>query len=255
MIHVGTASTVVWMGGCYSALPLPVASPQASTANAFEEHRAINRLLESEEYKQALVRATGAVEQLPRDIGLQEAMVRAQQGADLLDVGPAAKDSVMRRMTVTEDAVEQIRFYSHEFQRPWIHAGMRVYIVQSMDNPRHVWMRYEPHRAGGRWLFADGFTVVAGRYRFDKANLRFKRNHSTGVRVMSVRPRITTREWINLKVADEELEMIRAVIGSDEAVLRFRGQIHSHDYAFSEMDKLIYQDLLTAFDVLTNDAR
>ena len=247
---LGGVVVAAGLGGCGTTPLVPAMTGRSEGRSAYLEKRAIDDLLRMGSYREAFAKAVPAVELHPRDEGLRQAFERAQEGVARLDAGPATADQVLARMATREDQVEGNRWYRHQYREGRSGTRMDVYLGQSIDDPSRVWMRLTPRFESRNWLFVDGFTVVANGHRYDKDNQRFKRDHFTRGVVSAVGPRTTTWEWVDLPVGQRERDMIEAVIRSSNAVLRFRGENTIHDYTFTEMDRVIYQDMLAAFDEL-----
>lgn len=236
--------------GCAPRFTAPPNTPTQPIS--FDEFRAVDSLLKKLHYRQALARAQVALAQSPNDQTMQAKAELAREGVARLDTGPASRDALMDRMSIEEDAIDGIRWYRHRYAQQRRGTHMNLYIGQRIDQPGTVWMRLAPIYESGGWLFPEGFAVVAGKQRFEWSGHRFKRDHSTIGTTSFTGVKTTTREWVDLPVGDKERRMIEMVIASSDATLRFRGERGVQDYAFSEMDRLIYQDLLTAFDTLNS---
>ncbi|MBL4590373.1 MAG: hypothetical protein JKY96_00285 [Phycisphaerales bacterium] len=240
------------IGGCATnQTPIrPVATKHLSQTRMYDELRVVNKLLGQELYQEALVRVRQAIEKYPQELALQEPLKRAQQGVERLNAKPATRDEALGRLTTRNDEVDGIRWYRHKYGTSQTGTRMSVYFGQSLTDPDRIWMRMTPRFEGGKWKFIRDFTVVAGGQRFDWVDQEFKRDHRTSMYRSASRPSTTVWEWVDIAVGEKERCMIETVISSSDAVLRFRGENGNHDYAFSELDRLIYQDVLTAFEVL-----
>lgn len=160
---------------------------------------------------------------------------------------PATRDNVLSRMDVRIDGVDGIRWYHHKSSdiRWSSNAPMEVYIGQQIERPQKIWLRVRTYWSGSRWRFFNGLTVNTNGMRYNRNRLIFKRDFASGTYRL-------VKETIDLPVGLDEYKMIRAIIDSDTAVLRLRGERGNHDYAFTANDRLIYRDVLTAFEALEN---
>lgn len=92
-------------------------------------------------------------------------------------------------------------------------------------------------------MFLDGVTITTDGARHDLNNLRFKRDipSQTSSRVV---------ESVDVPVGSKQSEIIQAIIDSDVAVRRLRGSRGVKDYTLSDHDRVAFQDVLTAHDML-----
>ena len=161
---------------------------------------------------------------------------------------PATRENVLERIWVRSDNVEGFRWYSHRSSILGPYGSpVELYIGQSIDQPRQVWLRMRTYWRGERWSFFDGITVRADGVRHDLNGLTFERDMvaSGSVRVI---------ETTDLLVGKKERALIQAIIASNTAVMRFRGERGFYDYKFTANDRLIFQDVLTAFSAIPNTA-
>jgi hypothetical protein len=103
------------------------------------------------------------------------------------------------------------------------------------------WLRVRVQYGGEDWLFCRSFIVVADGKRYDSGPVVFKRENFSE----------TVREWYDTLVSEREMAMLRAVVASNEAVIRFHGETYVFDAAVSAAQKQSLQNVLGAFDALT----
>lgn len=158
---------------------------------------------------------------------------------------PATNQNVLERMTIREDNVDRNRWYYHSMWRTYLPdaAPMEIYIGQSVDRPQAVWLRLRTRWMGRRWAFMRGITINADGTRYNWDRLDFKRD------IDSISYTLV-HESIDLLVDSEMRQAIQAIIDSDHAVLRLRGERGTYDYTIGADERLMYQDILTAFDAL-----
>jgi len=159
---------------------------------------------------------------------------------------PATRANVLERMSVKQDNVDRVRWYRHELRTRYMPhlAPMEIYIGQNIDQPRVVWLRLRTYWEGRRWAFLNGITVNTDGIRHDWDGLDFQRDMRSGVSSVYV------YENLDTTIDADRRKAIEAIIDSENAVLRFRGQRGRYDFKIGADDRLMYEDVLTAFDVL-----
>jgi len=241
-------SLLTFLGGCMPQFTPVSTKPRQKIP--YTEYGAIDELIEKYHYREALARAESALALNPMATFMQKRVEQARESVIQLDGGPASMDEVLDRMKTTDDDVDRIRWYRHQYNDKRFGTRMDLYIGQNIDTPTNIWMRLVPRFISCGWLFPNGFTVVTSNHRFDWNGCQFKRNSDiSGSGFLGI-VTTTTKEWVDLPVKDKEYRMIEAIIADSEATLRFRSEEGNMDYTFCEMDRLIYQDMLTAFKVL-----
>ena len=158
---------------------------------------------------------------------------------------PATASTIEARFLTKIDYVDRVRWHHHRSSDIYGYGNLPldIYIGQSIDDPEHVWLRLRIRWAGIKWIFLDGVTVTTDGVRHDLNNLRFKRDIPSRTSSLVV-------ESVDVPVGAKHREIIRAVIDSDVAVLRLRGSRGVKDYTLSDGDRVAFQDVLTAHDML-----
>lgn len=160
---------------------------------------------------------------------------------------PATRETVLERMRISEDNVDRVRWYRHKLRARYMPhhiAPMEIYIGQNIDQPQVVWLCLRTSWRGRRWAFLNGITINTDGTRHDWNGLDFRRDISSGASSVYV------HEKLNITIDATQRQVIQAIIDSENAVLRFRGERGTHDFEIRAHDRLMYQDVLTAFDVL-----
>ena len=245
----------IGMTGCY-AVPPAIQEQQAGQQRARDlwyKRDAIDSLLAKDQFREA--------QQQAKDYGRRESMFGrsqldlASEGVQLLDAGPATADKVLERMNVREDKVDNIRWYHAKANElrylqegNGLRAKVKVYAGQKLNQPANAWLLLNITWHNSRWAFMQGMTVTADSKRFDWPNLTFKREtQNTGIGRTS---RVEVEESIDMGISDKERQMLHAVIHAKDATMRLRGKRFDYDYTFTDMDRLLFQDMLTLYDKL-----
>jgi len=164
---------------------------------------------------------------------------------------PATRATVLERMSVKQDNVDRVRWYRHELRTRYMPhlAPMEIYIGQNIDHPQVVWLRLRTYWEGRRWAFLNGITMNTDGIRHDWDGLDFQRDMRSGASSVYV------YENLDTTIDAGRRNVIEAIIDSENAVLRFRGQRGTYDFEIGPDDRLMYEDILTAFEVLQAEAQ
>lgn len=158
---------------------------------------------------------------------------------------PATTGNIETRFLTNIDEVDRTRWHHHRSSNIHRYGGMPldIYVGQSLDDPSNTWLRMRVYWSGIRWMFLDGITITTDGVRHDLSNLRFERD-------IPSRTSARVTERVDMAVGAKHLQIIRAMIESDVAVLRLRGSRGSRDYTLSDRDRVAFEDVLTAHGML-----
>lgn len=81
--------------------------------------------------------------------------------------------------------------------------------------------------------------MVADGQRFERGRVKFERDHDSKI-----------WEWYDENLTDADLQMIRAIIASKEAVIRFNGRQYRKDRTITASQKAALQNVLDAYKAL-----
>lgn len=164
---------------------------------------------------------------------------------------PATQENVFERIKTRQDNVDRIRWHHHELNNQHFvrTRSIELYIGQSLDQPQTVWLRFRAHWMDRRWKFFNGITINTDGTRHDWNKLDFKRDLRSGSSSVYV------YENLDIPIDTTKREVIEAIINAQSAVVRFRGERGVSDFNISPTDRLILQDILTAFDALQAGAQ
>jgi len=102
------------------------------------------------------------------------------------------------------------------------------------------WLRLKIRYYGSDWLFVESFFVVVDGERFDKAYAEFERDHGGG----------DVWEWYDESPTAKDLEMIKKIISSKKATIRFVGRQYHRDHVIDTNEKRALQSVLDAYEAL-----
>ncbi len=88
------------------------------------------------------------------------------------------------------------------------------------------------------WLFIESFLIVADSQRFEKVYANFKRDTGTSL----------IKEWYDERISSNDLAMIKAIVNSKEATIRFKGENYYADYEITEREKSDLRLVLKAIE-------
>jgi predicted Zn finger-like uncharacterized protein len=105
---------------------------------------------------------------------------------------------------------------------------------------KHTLLRLKAKYTGYDWLFIDSFIIVVDGQKFEKLDAKFERKNNSK----------TIWEWYDEAVKDNDITMIKAIIESKEATIRFKGINSYSDYEITAQEKKSMKNVLDAFEAL-----
>lgn len=117
-------------------------------------------------------------------------------------------------------------------------TGILAYMGRFKNNS--IVLRCRFNYEAGDWLFVKSIIIAADNERFEKTDATFERNSSySGI-----------REWYDFNVLDEDLKIIKAIIKSKEATIRFKGEAGYDDYVVTDKEKKSLKNIVDAYEAL-----
>jgi hypothetical protein len=146
--------------------------------------------------------------------------------------------SALTKMIKKTDKIEGIDWYRDKSSPSYNNQnGFFLYIgKRGNESP---WMRLRIQYYSDDWLFINSFIVVADGKRFERNQVKFDRDHGSSI-----------WEWYDENLTESDLQMIRAIIESKEAVIRFHGQKYKNDKIITASQKASLQRVLDAYKAL-----
>ena len=89
------------------------------------------------------------------------------------------------------------------------------------------------------WLFVQTVSAWGGAVKEPLSDGPFERDNNS-----------TIWEWVDVVPSGYQMEVLRTLATSKEAILRFEGQQYHKDVTLSSGDKQALRDVLTAYDVM-----
>lgn len=144
----------------------------------------------------------------------------------------------LQKMTKKTDKVEGVDWYRDKSSPQYTnYNGFFLYIgKQDSQSP---WLRLRIQYNDDTWLFVESFLVVADGKRFDYPAARFERDNDSEI-----------WEWYDEPTSSSDLEMIRAVVESKEAVIRLNGRQYRKDKTITAAQKAALRNVLDAYKAL-----
>jgi len=144
----------------------------------------------------------------------------------------------LSKMHKTVDKVENVTWYrDHTSPRFTNYNAFYLYIGKNPTGS--PWLRLRVQYNSEDWLFIESFIVVADERRFESGPVRFKRDHSSEI-----------WEWYDEEASPRDLDMVRAIVASKNAVIRFNGRQYRRDRTINATEKAAFQNVLDAYKVL-----
>jgi hypothetical protein len=147
--------------------------------------------------------------------------------------------SALRAMVKDTDKVEGIDWYRDKSSPQYNNQnGFFLYIgKKAAGNP---FLRLRVQYYADDWLFIESFIVVADGQRFDRVGTKFERDNASG----------DIWEWYDEAALAADVEMIRAVIASKDALIRFMGSQYHRDKPITAAQKAALGNVLSAYEAL-----
>lgn len=141
-------------------------------------------------------------------------------------------------MTKKIDKLEHITWYQDRSTHPY-ESSFHLYFAERDGTVSNLRLKLRYY--ADDWLFIEGFTVYADGQRFEYPNVPFERDNGSG----------SIWEWHDDLVDSRDLTMIKAVIASKEAVVRYHGRQYQADRKITANQKAALQNVLDAYKALS----
>ena len=172
-------------------------------------------------------RAAGGGEDLVKPA--ETAIARAETAAR------ERKKTAVAAMRKDEDKLENTTWYADKSSPKF--NNVDAFYIYFGEKEGNRWLRLRAQYHDDRWLFAHSFTVYADGKPFEYNGVKFERDHRADI-----------WEWYDDGVDARDLEMIRAVIKSKEATIRYNGRQYRDDRTISTAQKRALQRVLDAYE-------
>jgi len=146
--------------------------------------------------------------------------------------------TALQRMKKNTDKIEGVDWYRDK-SSPAYNNQNGFFLYAGKRDAGSPWLRLRIQYHGDDWLFIESFIVVADGQRFERGPVRFERDHDSMV-----------WEWYDENLSDADLQMIKAIIASKEAVIRFNGRQYRKDKEITASQKAALQNVLYAYKAL-----
>lgn len=146
--------------------------------------------------------------------------------------------SALQRMSKKTDKIEGVDWYRDKSSPAYNNQnGFFIYIgKRSTGAP---WLRLRIQYFAEDWLFIESFIVAADDQRFESGRVKFERDHDSEI-----------WEWYDENLTNADLQMIKSIIASKEAVIRFNGRQYRKDNTITASQKAALQNALDAYKAL-----
>jgi len=203
----------------------------------------------SEDSDEAIAAAREAYDKLPEALREKvknfDALIRAEQ--KLISLKTAARqqriDEVLAELEPQADYQRAIRWYYAPCEP--FYADERSFVLPYIGaDAVSTWLRLKYHYTGVEWVFFERVTVTVDGKAYEKEFQYFDINRDNDAEVW---------EWVDVQPTEEDLQMLRAMAGSKETVVRFEGASHYFELTVSEQDKEGITLVLDAYEVLIEE--
>ncbi len=147
--------------------------------------------------------------------------------------------NALKHMRRSYDSMEGIAWYQDVSSPIYNNQnGFFLYFGVSDKNKTPSNLRFKIQYHADKWLFIESYEIKADNQKFDKS-CYIERDHST-----------TIWEWSDTEASSYDLNMIKAVISSKKAIIRFNGKQYRNDKLITPIQKKALENVLTAFSAL-----
>jgi hypothetical protein len=146
--------------------------------------------------------------------------------------------AALSKMHKKVDQIENVTWYRDQSSPRFSnYNGFFLYVGKKPAGD--PWLRLRVQYNADTWLFIESFLVVADGRRFEYNSAKFDRDNSSEI-----------WEWYDENADTSDLEMIRAIIESKSAVIRFNGRQYRRDRTITAAEKAALKNVLDAYKVL-----
>ena len=112
--------------------------------------------------------------------------------------------------------------------------------AEGADRPRY-WLRWIMSYAGNDWIFFDNIIISIDGTNYYKTFDYFEVNRDNYGGVW---------EYVDIPVASEDIEILNAIVNSDQTIIRFQGDTHRYDKTVTQSEKDGIQAILEAYNMV-----
>jgi hypothetical protein len=146
--------------------------------------------------------------------------------------------TALQKMAKKTDKVEGVDWYRDKSSPQFTnYNGFFLYIGKK--GSQAPWLRLRIQYNADDWLFIESFLIVADGKRFDFPAATFERDNDSEI-----------WEWYDEPASTSDIQMIRAVIDSKEAVIRLNGRQYRKDKTITSAQKAALRNVLDAYKAL-----
>lgn len=152
--------------------------------------------------------------------------------------------TIIDKMRIKEDEVKGITWLEHR-QQPY-YANSRTYALPYIGCKNDdYWLRWKILYTGDDWCFWTNltFAVDGQNYYHSYDYFEVTRDNGSGA----------VWEYVDISVKEAERILLEKIANSEKTIIRFEGEGHYYDLTVSAKDKQAITDILTAYDLFTNN--
>ena len=151
----------------------------------------------------------------------------------------------LKSMMIRKDKVEGITWYTPYKSLVWhsyikSYGGTEAPISLYIGKRSTPWLRMKLYYNSGDWLFVKKVIAFVDGVKLDLTFGEFERDHAGG----------EIWEWSDVSPTELDLTVVKRIIDSKEAIIRFYGNKYYNDKVVEKRHKQALQDALDAFKLL-----
>ena len=148
--------------------------------------------------------------------------------------------SALKKMRVTTDKFNGNKFYTDR-STPYYADNSKFYIYIGKAEGGDPYLRFEVRYSDDDWLFVESASVnIDGDVRELDVGSEWERDNGSG----------DIWEWVDVTATESHLSLIKDVIKSKSAVIRYFGSQYRNDRTITSAQKRALQNVLNAYEAL-----
>lgn len=152
------------------------------------------------------------------------------------------RKKLLKNFRTEYDKIQGITWYYHKTYPKYIDSRCYLLPYIGQYNAGGKWLRLVINYTGDDWVFWENLTIMVDGKKYYKfySYYTVERDNAHG----------DVWEYVDFAPTEEDLEMLRAIAASSEAIIRFQGDTYYHDYTIPAKDKTAITEILKLYDQL-----
>lgn len=180
------------------------------------------------------------------NIKAEEDRVRAAELKKKMDEEKKRLEQATSKMRKQVDEVNDITWYYNKSTTQHVNVNsFHTYIGQKKDGELALKLRIQ--YAGDNWLFIYSYELKIDENKYDITPYHINSNYNTDVYKDN---NTGAWEWSDMGVDSKKMEIIKAIIESKKAIIRYEGKQYYYDRIITDSEKKALKNVLDAYKAL-----